>query len=73
MTTDFHIHRLTWSPGLLVFSVDGVETGRISSDVPDVAMYPIISLALGAAGYRVDERTPAIAKMDVDYLRVWAN
>lgn len=73
MTTDFHVHRLTWSPGLLVFSVDGVETGRISSDVPDVPMYPIISLAVGAAGYRADDRTPSIATMDVDYLRVWAN
>jgi len=73
MTTDFHTHRLTWTPGLLVFSVDGVETGRISSDVPDVPMYPIISLAVGADGYRVDQRSPAIATMDVDYMRVWAN
>jgi hypothetical protein len=73
MTADFHVHRLVWSPGLLVFSVDGVETGRISSDVPDVPMYPIISLALGAAGYRTDVHTPAIARMEVDYLRVWAN
>ena len=73
MTTDFHTHRLTWTPGLLVFSVDGVETGRISSDVPDMPMYPIISLAVGADGYRVDQRSPAIATMDVDYMRVWAN
>lgn len=73
MTADFHVHRLEWRPGLLVFSVDGVETGRMSSDVPDVPMYPIISLALGAAGYRADQRTPAMATMDVDYLRVWAS
>lgn len=72
MTAGFHTHRMTWSPDLLVFSVDGVETGRITNHVPDVAMYPIISLAVGAEGYRADERTPPVATMDIDYLRVWA-
>lgn len=72
MTTDFHVYRLVWSPGSLVFSIDGVETGRITRDVPDVAMYPILNLAVGAAGFRTDASTPDVATMEIDYLRVWA-
>jgi len=72
MTADFHTHRLTWSPGLLVFSIDGVETGRVTQNVPDVAMYPIVNLAVGAPGFRADSSTPAVATMDIDYIRVWA-
>jgi len=55
-----------------VFSIDGIETGRITRDVPDVAMYPIVNLAVGATGFRVDETTPEVATMQIDYVRVWA-
>jgi hypothetical protein len=72
MTTDFHTYRLVWSPGLLVFSIDGVETGRMTRDVPEVAMYPILNLALGAPGFRVDATTPDQMTMDIDYVRIWA-
>jgi beta-glucanase (GH16 family) len=72
LTLEFHVHRLTWSSGLLVFSIDGIETGRITRDVPDVAMYPIVNLAVGATGFRVDETTPEVATMQIDYVRVWA-
>lgn len=71
LTAGFHTHRLTWSPNLLVFSIDGVVTGRITRDVPDVAMYPIFNLAVGAPGFRADASSPPVAVMDIDYLRVW--
>ena len=73
LTSDFHTHRLVWSPDLLVFSIDGVETGRITRDVPTVPMYPILNLALGAPGFRADATTPAIATMEIDYVRIWAS
>jgi beta-glucanase (GH16 family) len=72
LTTDFHTHRLTWSAGLMVFAIDGVETGRITRDVPDVPMYPVVNLAVGAPGYRVDDTTPFVALMEIDYIRIWA-
>lgn len=72
LTLDFHVHRLTWSPGLLVFALDGAETGRITQNVPDVPMYPVVNLAMGAAGYRVDDTTPFVALMEIDYIRIWA-
>ena len=72
LTGEFHVHRLDWSPGLLVFSLDGVETGRIARDVPDVPMYPILNLAVGADGYRADSSTPDVATLEIDYVRVWA-
>jgi beta-glucanase (GH16 family) len=54
-----------------VFSVDGVETGRITTNVPSVPMYPILNLAMGAPGYRVDATTPDVLRMDIDYVRIW--
>lgn len=71
LTGAFHTHRLDWSPNLLVFSIDGVVTGRITRNVPDVAMYPIFNLAVGAPGFRADASSPSEAVMDIDYLRVW--
>jgi hypothetical protein len=35
-------------------------------------MYPILNLAIGATGYRIDGSTPASLDMDIDYLRVYA-
>ena len=72
LTRDFHVHRLTWTPGLLVFSIDGIETGRITRDVPDVAMFPILNLAMGARGFRTDATTPDVATLEIDYVRIWA-
>lgn len=72
MTADFHVYRMTWSQGLLVFSVDGIESGRIITGVPDSPMSPILSLAIGGPGYRANDKTPAVATMEIDYLRIWA-
>ena len=36
-----HVFRVEWSPGMLVFKVDGVETHRTTTDVPDSPMFLI--------------------------------
>lgn len=72
MTLDWHVHRIEWSPAAIVFKVDGVETSRQTTHIPTVPMYPILTLAMGAPGYRVDATTPSIVRMDIDYLRAWA-
>jgi beta-glucanase (GH16 family) len=70
MTSAFHTYKLVWSPGRIVFYVDGSAIGTVTSDVPSGRMYPIFDLALGTGGYRVDGTTPSPARMDIDYLRV---
>jgi hypothetical protein len=72
MSGGWHVHRLTWSAGLMVFTIDGIESGRIAANVPAVPMYPILTLALGAPGFRVDATTPSVLTMDVEYVRVTA-
>ena len=72
LTTDFHTYRMEWTPGRLVFSLDGAVYWTLTEDVPSVPMYPILDLAMGASGFRVDETTPDPAVMDVEYVRVFA-
>jgi hypothetical protein len=73
MTTGFHVYKLEWSPGSIVFSLDGDVYGTIKgSKVPSVPMYPIFIFGLGAPGYRADATSPSVLKMDIDYIRVSA-
>lgn len=72
LTQDFHVHRIEWTAAYLRFLLDGVETFRVTTNLPTVPMYPIVTLAMGAGGYRTDASTPSVLTMDVDYLRVWA-
>ena len=72
MTDQFHVHKLVWTPSKLAFYVDGNLTSVITAHVPDVRMYPVFDLALGAPGYRIDSTTPTPLKMDIDWVRVWA-
>jgi beta-glucanase (GH16 family) len=72
MTDGFHVHKVVWSPGKLVFSIDGKVTSTITSDVPSMPMYPIFDLALGAPGYRINATTSSPLRMEIDYIRVYA-
>ncbi|MEO8273864.1 MAG: glycoside hydrolase family 16 protein [Chloroflexota bacterium] len=72
LTGAWHIWRFEWTPDAMVLRLDGVKVGTLTGHVPTVRMYPIINLALGAPGYRIDGSTPDLAFMDIDYLRVYA-
>lgn len=72
LTADFHVYRMTWTPARLEFSLDGRVYWTVTDDIPKVPMYPVLDLAMGAPGYRVDGTTPTTATMDIDYLRVFA-
>jgi len=73
LSGDWHVWKLDWSPDGLILKVDGTKVGTLAGHVPNVRMYPIITLALGAPGYRVDGSTASSLRMDIDYLRVYAN
>ena len=56
---------------MLVFRIDGKETGRLRGKVSDVPQFPILSLI--AANYEIpkikEKRLPQ--HMYVDWVRVW--
>ena len=69
----FHTYALEWSPGELIFYIDGTEFHRINSEnVASQDMYLIINLAVGGffAG-SPDEGTPFPAELVIDHVRVF--
>lgn len=70
----YHIYNLVWSPGSLVFKIDGVTTCRIiHSYVPSVLMYLKVDQFVGgiAGGTVRDASLPWI--LSIDYLKVVPN
>lgn len=72
LTLDYHVHRLVWTSNKVEFWLDGVLKFTVREHVPQVAMYPILNLAMGAPSYRIDGSTPDVVHMDIDYVRVWS-
>lgn len=72
-TSGYHTFAVDWSPGKLVFYVDGKETNRYESgNVSDEDMYIIVNLALGGSwGGEVDGSTPFPARYSIDYIRAY--
>ena len=73
-TTDtsqnFHVYQLVWSPGSLVFKIDGAVTCTINKRyVPNVPMYVKISMYLGGFGGRINESTLPWTTL-IDYVKV---
>lgn len=69
---NYHVFSVEWRPKLVVFRIDGKETGRMRGrGISDVRQFPILSLL--AADYEVprikDGRLPQ--HMYVDWVRVW--
>ncbi len=67
---NFHIYRLDWSPGKLVFAIDGIPTCNISAKyVPYAPMYVKISMFVGKYGGPVKNDTFPW-KTVIDYVKV---
>ncbi|MEO0460330.1 MAG: family 16 glycosylhydrolase [Myxococcota bacterium] len=72
-TKGFHRYGVDWSPGTLVFYMDGEEVSRIESAyVSSVPMYPILNLAVGGWGGQVTSETVFPSSFEIDYIRVFA-
>ena len=72
-TADYHTFAVEWSPGTLVFFVDGIETKRIVDiNVSQQEMYVLANQAVGGwwAG-SPDETTPVPGEYIIDYIRVY--
>jgi len=69
----FHVYSVEWTPGRIIWFVDGVETHRLEgSEVSDEQMYIIANLAVGGSfPGPADETTPFPARFEIDYIRVY--
>ncbi len=71
----FHTYGVDWSPTKITWYFDGraIAQTPTSSDMHQ-PMYMIVNLALGGNwGGNVDASTPLPAKMEIDYIRVYAD
>lgn len=69
----WHTYTLDWSPGALIWSVDGDQVFRVDSGVPSTPMYLVANLAVsGDPVHAPDASTPATASLDIASVRVWA-
>jgi len=68
---NYHVFSVEWTPRMLVFRIDGQETGRLHGKVSAVPQFPILSLI--SADYEIpkikEKRLPQ--HMYVDWVRVW--
>jgi beta-glucanase (GH16 family) len=68
---NYHVFSVEWTPRMLVFRIDGRETGRMRGGISDQRQFPILSLI--AANYEIpkirEQRLPQ--HMYVDWVRVW--
>jgi len=72
---DFHTYAVEWTPDALRWSVDGVEQGAITQDVPTTPMAVAMGLTAGGCddpvtGCPADD-TALPAFFEVDWVRVW--
>ena len=67
----YHVFSVEWTPRMLIFRIDGRETGRMRQGVSAARQFPILSLI--AANYEIpkikEKRLPQ--HMYVDWIRVW--
>lgn len=72
-SADFHTYGVDWSPGRIIYYLDGQETYRIEGDeVSSEQMYLLANLAIGGDfPGPPDETTVFPATFELDYIRVW--
>jgi beta-glucanase (GH16 family) len=67
---NFHVYQLVWSPGLLVFGIDGATTCTIAKKfVPNAPMYLKVSMYVGGYGGPVKESSLPWTTL-IDYVKV---
>ncbi|HEX4005025.1 MAG TPA: glycoside hydrolase family 16 protein [Acidobacteriaceae bacterium] len=72
-SNQFHVYQLVWTPGSLVFRIDGTTTCEISQlYVPHGAMYLKVSVFAGRHGGPVDDSSLPWTTL-IDYVRIRQN
>lgn len=72
LSEGWHTYRVEWEPGLIRWSVDGVQRFASEKGVPDKPMYLILNTAVGGDfPGRPDAATPFPQKYEIRYINVW--
>ncbi len=71
-SSGWHTYGLLWEPNQLTWTIDGEETFRTGTAIPNVDMYVVANLAVGGefSGW-VDAATRFPAQMEIEYIRVY--
>ena len=65
---------MEWSPGQLIWLVDGVQHCQINVRVPNVPMYLLINTYVGGSWPGPPDSTTALPQYtDFDYVRVYTS
>lgn len=70
-SANWHVYRLTWTPGRLVFAIDGTTTCTLTQGVPSHPMFLILDTALGGSGGGGVDPSTLPQTSAFDYVRVW--
>lgn len=71
LSKDFHIYGMEWTPSFVSISLDGVEKGRYTANIPQENMYINSSIYPGGFLGDVQPNTPFPTYMYIDYIRVY--
>ncbi|MGA3146698.1 MAG: glycoside hydrolase family 16 protein [Acidimicrobiales bacterium] len=63
----WHTFGLAWTPGSIVWYIDGYRVFSTNDDVTSLPMY----LTLGVSVYSATALTPAASSMDISWARIW--
>ncbi len=75
LSKDFHVFAVKWTPGEIIWYIDGQQYHRADKRVPDVPMYLLVTSGAGwpgSWGGEIDVTTPIPSYYVVDYVRVYA-
>ena len=70
VTQNWHTYQLVWSPGSLVWKIDGVTTCTRTAGIPSPPMFLIIDTAVGGTGGGTVDPSTLPKAHHVDYVRV---
>jgi beta-glucanase (GH16 family) len=70
VTQNWHTYQLVWSPGSLVWKIDGVTTCSKTSGIPSTPMFLIVNTAVGGTGGGAVDFSTLPQTHQVDYVRV---
>jgi beta-glucanase (GH16 family) len=74
ISSGWHSYAVDWSPGSLIWYVDGRRVFTVDNDVPHQPMYLIANLGVsGRSPHYPDASTPATAQIEIASVRVWSS
>jgi beta-glucanase (GH16 family) len=71
VTQNWHTYQLVWSPGSLVWKIDGVTTCTRTAGIPSTPMFLIVNTAVGGIGGGTVDASTLPQAHQVDYVRIY--